>query len=101
MDRQQIFEKIKAHESKIKEFGINNIGLFGSYVRNEQNAQSDIDLLIDFEPGKENFDNLMNIYDFLESIFTEHKVEIITKNGLSKFIGPYILNEVEYVEIGS
>ncbi|HCD68061.1 MAG TPA: hypothetical protein DEQ56_06250 [Bacteroidetes bacterium] len=33
------------------------ISLFGSYIRNEQSSESDIDLLIDFEPEKENFDN--------------------------------------------
>ncbi|MFY9281554.1 MAG: nucleotidyltransferase domain-containing protein [Bacteroidia bacterium] len=31
--------------------------MFGSYIRNEQSSESDIDLLIDFEPEKENFDN--------------------------------------------
>jgi predicted nucleotidyltransferase len=50
-------------------FGIRNVGLFGSYGRNEQSVESDIDLLVDFEPEKENFDNLMAVYDLLEKIF--------------------------------
>lgn len=83
MDRQQIFERIRASKNELKELGVKSIGLFGSYVRNEQTDKSDIDLLIDFEPEKENFDNFMSIYDLLESVFQNIKVEIITKNGLS------------------
>jgi len=74
-----------------------NIGLFGSYLRNEQSVKSDIDLLIDFDPEKENFDNYMAVYDIFENLFKNEKVEIVTKNGLSKFIGPKILNAVVYV----
>jgi predicted nucleotidyltransferase len=78
-------------------FGIRNVGLFGSYGRNEQSVESDIDLLVDFEPEKENFDNLMAVYDLLEKIFKNEKVEVVTMNGLSPYIGPSILKEVQYV----
>jgi predicted nucleotidyltransferase len=71
--------------------------LFGSYSRNEQSSESDIDLLIDFEPAKENFDNFMAVYDLFEKLFKNEKIEVVTKNGLSSYIGPKILNEVEYV----
>jgi predicted nucleotidyltransferase len=76
---------------------VQNIGLFGSYLRNEQSDKSDIDLLIDFEPEKENFDNYMALYDMVENIFKDQKIEIVTKNGLSQYIGPKILKEVMYV----
>lgn len=81
----------------MSKFGIRDIGLFGSYLRNEQSDHSDIDILVDFEPDKENYDNLMNLYDYLEKIFKNEKVEIVTKNGLSPYIGPKILSEVFYV----
>ena len=74
-----------------------NIRLFGSYLRNEQSEKSDIDLLIDFEPEKENFDNYMAVYDLFEGLFKNEKIEIVTKNGLSKYIGPKILKDVMYV----
>jgi predicted nucleotidyltransferase len=77
-------------------FGVNKIGLFGSYVRNEQQSQSDIDFLVDFEPEKETFDNFMNLYNYLEKLFVNEKIEIVTINGLSPYIGKHILNEVSY-----
>ncbi len=95
--RENILNKLKSNKNRLKKFGIRNVGLFGSYGRNEQCENSDIDLLIDFEPEKENFDNLMAVYDFFEKMFKNEKVEIVTMNGLSPYIGPFILKEVQYV----
>ncbi|RYE24013.1 MAG: DNA polymerase subunit beta [Sphingobacteriaceae bacterium] len=95
--KQNILIKLKFHKQEFSKFGVQNIGLFGSYSREEQSDRSDIDFLIDFEPGKENFDNLMAAYDMLEYIFQNEKIEVVTKNGLSPHIGPKILSEVLYV----
>lgn len=95
--KENILAILKTNKSELLKFGVANVGLFGSYLRNEQTVKSDIDLLIDFEPGKENFDNYMAVYDIFESIFKNQKVEVVTKNGLSKYIGPKILNDVMYV----
>ena len=92
-----ILTTIKSQKSKLNSFGVHRIGLFGSYVRNEQSKKSDIDLLIDFEPEKENFDNFMAVCDIFEKLFKNEKVEIVTTNGLSPYIGPTILKEVLYV----
>ncbi|PKQ43629.1 nucleotidyltransferase family protein [Confluentibacter flavum] len=92
-----ILKTLKSNKPKLTKLGIRNVGSFGSYIRNEQSSESDIDLLIDFDPEKENFDNFMAVYDLFESIFKNEKIEVVTKNGLSPYIGPKILNEVEYV----
>jgi predicted nucleotidyltransferase len=95
--KENILKTLKANKPKFSKLGIINIGLFGSYIRGEQSSESDIDLLIDFEPEKENFDNFMAVYDLFEKIFKNEKVEVVTKNGLSPYIGPKILSEVQYV----
>lgn len=95
--KQNILDKLKSVQHILNKCGVKSIGLFGSYVKNEQSAGSDIDILIDFEEGKENYDNLLATCDVLEQLFIDAKVEIITKNGLSPFIGPSILREVQYV----
>ncbi len=95
--KENIIEMLKKHKPEFSKFGIRNVGLFGSYLRNEQSENSDIDLLIDFEPEKENFDNYMAVYDLIEDIFKHEKIEVITKNGLSPYIGPKIIKEVMYV----
>lgn len=95
--KEDIIDTLKSHKSELSKFGVQTIGLFGSYIRNEQSMKSDIDLLIDFEPDKETFDNYMTVYDIFENIFKNQKVEVVTKKGLSKYIGPKILKEVVYV----
>jgi predicted nucleotidyltransferase len=92
-----ILSIISTNKSHLTSFGVNRIGLFGSYVRNEQKPQSDIDILVDFEPEKETFDNFMNLYNYLEDLFVDEKIEIVTVNGLSPYIGKHILKEVNYV----
>ena len=95
--KETILKKLKSHKHQLTRLGICDVGLFGSYLRNEQSLSSDIDLLIDFEPEKENFDNYMAVYDLFEKLFENEKIELVTKNGLSPYIGPRILNEVVYV----
>ncbi len=92
-----ILSSLKSKKREISKYGIRTIGLFGSYIRDEQTENSDIDILVDFEPDKENFDNFMAVYDMIEQMFKDQRVEIVTKNGLSPYIGPKILNEVKYV----
>ncbi len=91
-----IIGKLKQYRRDLSNLGVREIGLFGSYLRNEQTSKSDIDILVDFEPEQENFDNYMAVYDLLERIFTNQNVQIVTKNGMSPHIGPKILKEVMY-----
>jgi predicted nucleotidyltransferase len=83
-------------KTDLQRFGIVKIGLFGSCIRNEATNDSDIDILIDFDKGKETFNNFMNVCEFLENTFKGQKVDIVSAKGLSPFVGPYILNEVVY-----
>jgi uncharacterized protein len=92
-----ILTTITTNRQRLSRLGIINVGLFGSYVRNEQSDKSDIDILIDFDPTMENYDNYMAACEIFEQLFKNEKVEIVTKNGLSPYIGPRILNEVMYV----
>lgn len=95
--KESILIALKSKEREISQYGIRAIGLFESYVRDEQSENSDIDILLDFEPDKESFDNYMAVYDMIEKMFKNQRVEIVTKNGLSPYIGPKILKEVKYI----
>lgn len=97
LTKDNILKALRTNKHKLRKYGIRNVGLFGSHINNEQSSESDIDLLIDFEPEKENFDNFMAVYDLFEHIFKNEKIEVVTKNGLSPYIGPKILEEVQYV----
>ena len=73
-------------EEKIKQFckkwNISEFSIFGSYVRNELRADSDVDVLISFKDNvKHTLFDLGNIQNELENIF-DRKVDVITKKGL-------------------
>ena len=95
INKDNILKIMQIHKPKLLDFGVSHIGLFGSYVRNEQTPSSDIDILVDFFPDKENYDNYMALYDYMENLFAQ-KIEIVTMNGLSAYIGKQILREVTY-----
>jgi predicted nucleotidyltransferase len=94
--KENILNLIRSHKAELSRYGIQNIGLFGSYIHDLQTSGSDIDILIDFSPESENFDNLMSVCDNFENLFKNEKVEIVTKNLLSPYIGPLILKEFVY-----
>ncbi|MCB0497498.1 MAG: nucleotidyltransferase family protein [Cyclobacteriaceae bacterium] len=97
LTRQNILHVLQSKKEALRQYGVKNIGLFGSYQKNKQTNHSDIDILIDFNAESETYDNLMSIYAILEESFGSEKLEIVTKNGLSKHIGKHILSETEYV----
>lgn len=94
MKKQTILKKLSAQKINLVSTVFPN---WGSSVRNEQTPSSDIDILIDFHPEKETFQNYMAVCDMLENLFKRHKIDIVTVKGLSPYIGQQILNEVEYV----
>jgi hypothetical protein len=96
----ELIELIKLHTNLLHKYGVKDIYLFGSFSRNEVTEKSDVDLLIDFESNKKTLMNIIEIGDFLESIFGR-KVDIITRNDLSKFIGPHILNSMEHLSLAA
>jgi len=83
LSKESILNKIKSHKPDLLKLGISQVGLFGSYLRDEQSDKSDIDILLEFDSGQENFDNYMDVCDLLENMFKRKRIEIVTKNGLS------------------
>ena len=56
-------------------------------VRGEQNSDSDVDIIVEFEPGKATFDNFMQLAYYLENIFSRH-VDLLTHDGVSAYLRP-------------
>lgn len=96
--KQDLLEAISENREVIKSYGVNSLGVFGSFSKGTFNDASDVDLLVDFIPEKKTFDNFMDLSFFLEELFGR-KVEILTPQSLSKFIGPHILKEVQHVNL--
>ena len=71
--------------------GAYNVRVFGSVARGEADAKSDIDLLVDLEPGRSLFDLgglLMDLQNLLG-----HEVDVVTERGLRERIRERVLKE--------
>lgn len=95
--KSEILNQLKIAKAALLKLGVTQVGLFGSYSMGTATVQSDIDILIDFDPAQETYDHLLDSCTILENAFAIHKVDVVTKNGLSKYIGPYILQQTIYV----
>lgn len=94
--KEEVLKLLKQELPYLKQrYGISNIGLFGSYSRNEQNENSDIDLLVDFERPIDYF-KLFEVEDYLKEKFGIY-VEIVTRPALKDRLKDRILKEVSYV----
>jgi len=95
LTKQDILTALYRNRTQIKALGVKSFGLFGSFVRGQQSQDSDVDLLVEFEPGQKTFDHFIRLSFLLEDIL-QRRVELVTPEALSPYIGPHILNEVEY-----
>ncbi len=90
-----LLEKLK-HNKKVllviaSKRGASNIRVFGSVSREEETASSDIDFLVTLEPGRSLLD-LVGLQQDLSS-FLLRKVDVITDDGLNKYLRDRIIHE--------
>ena len=90
---EEIRRILSSHKSELhKRYKIKEIGIFGSYIKNEQRKTSDIDILVEFgeTPTLIKFVNLENYLSDLLKV----KVDLVMKRALKPNIGRVILKEV-------
>lgn len=95
MTKEEIKNIVLENREVLRRYKVKSIALFGSYVRNEQKEGSDIDFLVEFDKGVTLFD-FVELQDSLSQILCK-KVCVVSRRGLNKHIGPYILKEVEII----
>jgi len=100
LTKQDIFAILVQNRQHLATMGVRRLGLFGSFVRGKQGPDSDVDLLVEFLPGQKTFDHFMEACFLLESVL-QRRVELITTEALSPYLGPRILEEAEYVAIAA
>jgi len=97
MDIEIIVEKLKREKRDISlKFNVCEIGLFGSYVKNEQTKKSDVDILVDF--SKPIGWDVVELQEHLQSILGV-RVDLVLKKGLmrNKKLWKIVKPEVVYV----
>ena len=96
-ERDEILSVLRNEVMRVKDrFGVMRMGLFGSVVRNDANDMSDIDILIELDPASVTYRKYLDLEAYLQSLFPR-PIEIVTTDGISPYILPYISREVVWV----
>jgi predicted nucleotidyltransferase len=96
ISREQATNLLAASESEIRALGVARLALFGSVLRGDARPDSDVDLLVQFSPGAKTFGRFLALSELLEDRLGR-RVELVTTEALSPFIGPRILAEAQDV----
>jgi uncharacterized protein len=96
LTREQAIQRLVASDREIRALGVERLALFGSVVRDQARLDSDVDLLVQFAPGAKTYSHFLALAELLEARLG-HRVELVTLEALSPFLGPRILAEAEDV----
>ena len=96
LTREQAVERLVASEPEIRALGVERLALFGSVARGEGRPDSDVDVLVRFVPGTKTFDHFVALCELLEERLGR-RVEVVTMEALSPFLGPRIVAEAQDV----
>lgn len=95
LTKNEILEKLRELKPILStEFNVKEIGLFGSYSDNEQNDDSDIDILVEFE--KPIGWKFFTLEKYLEEVFNT-KVDLVTRKALKKQLKDRIINQTLFL----
>jgi len=84
---------LKENKTQLRSLGVKKLILFGSYARDEQTEDSDIDFLIEFE--KSSFDNFIDTLNLLEDLF-QKEIDLVEPNLVREELKPSILEGIKY-----
>ncbi len=96
MDKLKILQKLRKLKPVLQEnYGLSEIALFGSYSRDEQTMESDIDIMVDFSTpiGIEYFDLVYTLND----TFKNNKVQVVSKKGIKQKYFDRLKQDLVYV----
>lgn len=79
-------------------YHVTKIGLFGSFARNEQQENSDVDLLIEIEEGTQNIHDLKDSLKQFLSLSFDRSVDIAREKYLKPYAREQILKDTVYVQ---
>lgn len=92
--KHEVVERLWAQRVAILDAGVRRPGLFGSFLNDCPCVDSDVDLLVEFDPARKSFDNYWQLSELLENEL-QRSIDLITTESLSPYIRPRILAEVE------
>lgn len=91
--------QLSLRQDEIAEFcrrhHIRKLALFGSVLRDDFRPDSDVDVLVEFEPGYAVGFEILDMEEELSRLFGGHKVDIVQEKYLNRWLRPRVLTSAE------
>lgn len=96
MNREQVIETLRSHASALRQRGVRHAALFGSLARGESTPSSDIDILVELEPGARiDLFDYVGITHYLVDLFPV-RVDVSNKDTLKPHVRPSAESDAIY-----
>lgn len=96
MNRQQILAKLQENEIALRARGVSHAALFGSRARGDNRPDSDIDIMVEFEPAAHvTVFNYAGLKEYIAGLF-DGPVDVVNREGLKPYVQPAVTTDAIY-----
>jgi predicted nucleotidyltransferase len=96
MNRQEILAKLRESEAALHARGVSHAALFGSRARGDARPDSDIDIIVEFDPAVHvTVFNYAGIKDYIAGLF-DGPVDVVSREGLKPYLRPAVITDAIY-----
>ncbi|MFZ3234929.1 MAG: nucleotidyltransferase family protein [Stellaceae bacterium] len=96
MNGQEILARLRANEAALRARGVSHAALFGSRARGDNRPDSDIDIMIEFDPAAHvTVFNYSGLKEYIAGLF-DGPVDIVNREGLKPYVRPAVTTDAIY-----
>jgi uncharacterized protein len=88
MNAQEVLARLRQNETALRARGVSHAALFGSRARSDNRPDSDIDIMIEFDPAaRVTVFNYAGLKDYIAGVF-DGPVDVVSREGLKPYVRP-------------
>lgn len=96
MNSSEALETLRRSEQALRGRGVKHAALFGSLARGENRSDSDIDIMVEFDPAaRVTIFDYVELKEYIAGLF-EQPVDVVNREGVKSYIRPAALADAIY-----